>query len=162
MKIVLIAFLISTLHSFNQNDNKSDNILDKAINKTWFFQDEFAGSSITIYKTKNGLIRGIRQIHGSGVPVLATEFYDIEIISNKIRMHSVTNAQVEKTLILSYENRLKRGKFLGRQINENVEIWSWIKGRKMSRIDFEKLKSIEVSKGEFYHTIQIKNIELEE
>lgn len=52
--------------------------------KTWFSSSGFAGEQLIFYESVNGIKRAIRQIHGSGVYIVATEVYDVEVIQDTI------------------------------------------------------------------------------
>lgn len=77
-------------------------IFDKISNKTWFQDHGFAGTSIVFYKTENGLFKCIRQINGSGVPVVNSEIYDVEIQDDTIRLIKGLNLKTAEEL----ENRI--------------------------------------------------------
>ena len=93
-------------------------IFEKISNKTWFDESSsFAGVTIVFTKSETGQKKAIRQINGSGIPVLFTEIYDIEIRQDTIylinRFKEQTNNKPNDFLI--YNDRqglLSKGKQL--------------------------------------------------
>lgn len=71
-KLLLIAtlFLTATLSIAN---------VDTILNKTWFSESGFAGHQYVFFQTESGKFKAIKQIHGSGVCVIKSEIYDLEI-----------------------------------------------------------------------------------
>jgi len=99
--ILIIAFLsILTL-----NSNAQDRIFEKLENRTWFDETGFAGESIVFIKSDSGQIEAIRQINGSGVPVLLTEIHNVEIHHDTIYLVNRLNEQTKeksKTIFYTY------------------------------------------------------------
>jgi len=87
LKNLIIAFFsILTLTL-----NAQDKIFEKIENHTWFESDGFTGVNITFYKTANGLLKVIRQKNGSGIPVVGSEIYDVEIKHDTIYLMNGLN-----------------------------------------------------------------------
>lgn len=167
MKIPLIVFLLISNILTDKVDTNYTSI-GFIFYKSWFFEDGFAGSTITIYKTTNEIIKGIRQINGSGVPVISTEFYDVIIKGTKIEMYNgieveSKNTLQNKILTIDKENQIVvMNEFKGRNDLNNTVIWSWIDNDVLRKIDLDKLKEIEISEGEIYLKSQIRSIRKEE
>lgn len=154
LKISIISFLsILTLSIFAE-----DNIFERIENKTWFESNGFAGTSIVFYKTSNGLLKAIRQIHGSGIPVISSAIYDVEIRQETILIFNGLDLKTsEKQEDFNYSFDCGTGLL---QINgKSLEIFSegpilfaWTDKRKsfMTQIDLKLLSEILIGKNEIY------------
>ena len=92
LKVLIISLSsILTLSLYAQ-----DKIFEKIENKTWFDETGFAGESIVFMKSDSGQIKAIRQINGSGVPVVFTEIYDVEIRTDTIYLLNRPNEKTNK------------------------------------------------------------------
>lgn len=78
--ILLVSLVVVTLTSSNITPKTWNYITGR----TWFSRNGFAGEQIVFFESVNGLKRAIRQIHGSGVYIVATEIYDVEVIQDTI------------------------------------------------------------------------------
>jgi len=82
MKSKILIILIFWIFTFTLN--AQDNLFGKIHNKTWFDETGFAGESIVFLKTDSGRIQAIRQINGSGLPVLFIVIHDVKIQNDTI------------------------------------------------------------------------------
>jgi hypothetical protein len=101
----LILLIIGFLSILNFDLSAQDKIFEKLKNKTWFDKTGFAGESIVFIKSDSGQIEAIRQINGSGVPVLLTEIHIVEIHYDTIYLVNRLNEQTKeksKTIFYTY------------------------------------------------------------
>lgn len=153
LKILIILFLsILTVSIY-----AGDTIFARIDNKTWFESNNHAGTSIVFYET-NGLIKAIRQNHGSGVPVVRSVIYDVEIRQETVFLFNGLNLKTsEKLEDLNYnfDNRsgllLNKGKPL-EIFHEVPWLFAWTDKRKnlMTQIDVKLLSEILIGKNEIY------------
>lgn len=154
MKIVII-FLLTIL---NVSINAQDKLFDKINNKTWLENNGFAGTTIVFYQTTNGLIKSIRQLNGSGVPVLSSGIYDVEINKDTVYLFNGLNLKTsEKLNDFYYSYDIKNG--LSTNKGEPLKIvvgkpilFAWSDNRKsiMTQIDMKLLTQILIEKNEIY------------
>jgi len=83
---------------YSLSANAQEETFVKFENKTWQEIDGFAGTTIVFYKTSNGLLKTIRQINGSGVPVLSSGIYDVEIVQNTLTLINGLNLSKNEVL----------------------------------------------------------------
>jgi len=149
-RILIIALLsILTLTSFAQ-----DTIFEKINDKTWFEDNGFAGTTIVFYKTSNGLLKAIRQINGSGVPVVSSGIYDIEIKNDTVFLLNGLNLRTSEKLgnyTYNYDNVTRQIKQL-RKMLDNPILFTWTDKRKdvKTQIDVRLLSEILIEKNEIY------------
>jgi len=153
-KLLIIAFFsIATINSTAQELE----VFEKIENKTWFDNDGFAGTSFIFYRTTNGLFKAIRQIHGSGVPVIGSEIYDVEIRDDTLFLFNGLNLKTaENTSNYQLYFDIKSGQlsnndeplkiFYDKPIlfawNDNVDVFA--------QIDLRLLKQLHIGKKEIY------------
>jgi hypothetical protein len=82
MKSTILFFALFSI--LTSNSLAQDSVFEKITNKSWFENDGFAGTTIVFYKTGNDLLKAIRQINGSGVPVISSGIYDVEIVNDTV------------------------------------------------------------------------------
>ncbi len=153
IKIITTFFLLS----FQIFTVFGSDIFEKVSNKTWFDETGFAGISVVFMKSESGQIKAIRQINGSGVPVIATEIYDVEIRQDTIYLINSHNGQAKensKDIFYTYNDRqglLSNGKQL-RILSEEPIIYVWTNKRKIidRRVNVNKLTKISFEKNEVY------------
>jgi hypothetical protein len=100
--IIITFFSILTLRL-----NAQDKIFQKIENKTWFDETGFAGETIVFVKLVSGQVKAIRQINGSGVPVLFTEIHDVVIRNDTIFLLNRQYEQINekpKTIFYTYND----------------------------------------------------------
>lgn len=161
--------LIFILMSFQMLTVFGNDIFVKISNKTWFEENGFAGVSIVFLKTESGQIKAIRQINGSGVPVVATEIYDVEIRQDTIYLSNSQSRQTKekpKSNFYTYNERqglIKNGKKL-RILFEEPIIYVWTEKRKISdtRVNVNKLTKISFEKNEVYINDEVFKITRED
>jgi hypothetical protein len=149
--LLIITFLsILTLRL-----NAQDKIFEKIENKTWFDETGFAGESIVFIKSDSGQIKAIRQINGSGVPVLFTEIHDVEIRNDTIYLLNRPNDQISeesKNILYTYndlQGLLSNGKQL-RILFEEPIIYVFTEKRKLidTRVNVNASTKISFEKNE--------------
>jgi hypothetical protein len=152
MKLILgLSFILSIL---SLNSYAQDSIIVKIDNKTWFEDNGFAGTTIVFYKTSNGLIKAIKQINGSGVPVVASGIYDVKFLADSIILFNGLN--------LSTSDKLEDFKYLYNKANGQIIslrvmfdepiLFTWTDKRKdvKTQIDVQRLSDIEIKNNEIY------------
>jgi len=152
MKLIIglnIVLLILSLNSYAQ-----DSIIDKVDNKTWFEDNEFAGTTIVFYQTSNGINKAIKQINGSGVPVVASGIYDVEFIADTIILFNGLNLNTSDKLEncrYSYDNATGKINSL-RVMNNEPILYTWTVKRKdvKTQIDVKRLSEIAIKNNEIY------------
>lgn len=154
MKFLIIAFLsIMTL-----NLKAQEEIFEKIDNKTWFENNGFAGTSIVFYRTTNGLLKAIRQINGSGVPVVSSAIYDVEIRKDTIYLLDGLNLKTaEKVGDYYYNFDNKTGFIFKNELQVKILsvepiLFTWTEKRKdfKTQIDVELFRKISINKNEIY------------
>ena len=133
-------------------------VLEKIEGKTWLENDGFAGTNIVFYKTANGLLKAIRQINGSGVPVVSSGIYDIEIKQDTIYLYNGLNLKTSEKLgdyIYTYNAELDRISRSGESLNllaEESILYAWIDKRinVHTQIDVKLLTEIFIEKNKIY------------
>lgn len=154
MKFLFIAFLsIMTL-----NLKAQEEIFEKVYNRTWFENSGFAGTFIVFYKTTNGLLKAIKQINGSGVPIISSEIYDVEIQEDTIYLLNGINLKTAEKVGNYYYNFDKKTGLIHKN-EEHVKILSnepilftWTDKRKdvKTQIDVKRLSDILIKVNEIY------------
>jgi hypothetical protein len=154
LKILTIAFLsILTLTSYAQ-----DKIFEKIDNKTWFENNGFAGATIVFYKTTNGLIKAIKQLNGSGVPVVSSGIFDVVIRQDTVFLFNGLNLKTSEKLDdfnYNYDNKTELLINNGNQLkitHEEPILYAWTDKRKnfSTQIDMKLLIEILIGKNEIY------------
>ncbi len=154
LKNLIIAFFsILTLTL-----NAQDKIFEKIENHTWFESDGFTGVNITFYKTANGLLKVIRQKNGSGIPVVGSEIYDVEIKHDTIYLMNGLNLKTSEKLgsyNYNFDNKTKQI-FRNREhlkiIFKEPILFAWTDKRKdfKTQIDIRLLSKVLIEKNEIY------------
>ena len=153
-KFLILIFLL--IVAFNVK--AQEEVFEKIENKTWFENSGFAGTSIVFYRTINGLFKAIRQINGSGVPVIASEIYDIQIHNDTIYLlnglNLVTTEKIgnyyyhfNKSTKVLYKNKIQLKILASEPI-----LYTWTKKRKnfSTQINMSLLREISINKKEIY------------
>ena len=145
--ILLLSILALTTYA-------QDEIFVKINNKTWFEDNGFAGTTLVFYRTSNGLLKAIKQINGSGVPVVGSGIYDVEIIQDTVYLLNGLNLNISEKLVdfnYKYDNKTGLLKPL-RIIYEEPIIYTWTDKRKdvNTQIDVRLLSDIMIEKNEIY------------
>jgi hypothetical protein len=149
--IFLLTFL--TITTYAQNS-----IFEKINNKTWFESNGFAGTTIVFYRTTNGFIKSIRQLNGSGVPVISSGIYDVEIIKDTVFLFNGLNLKTSEKLkdfCYKYDNKSEQLLSNGiplKMIHEESILYAWTDKRKnvLTQIDVKLLTEILIKKNEIY------------
>lgn len=164
-KIFIIALLsVVTINSFAQ-----DTIFEKINNKTWFEDNGFAGTTIVFYKTSTGLLKAIRQINGSGVPVVSSAIYDVENRNDTVFLFNGLNletAEKEGTYYYNFDNKtglLYKDAKQVRILFDKPILFSWTKNSKsvMTQIDVTLLSKIIIGKNEIYKELDLVPIQID-
>ena len=154
IKFLIIAFFsIMTL-----NLKAQEGIFEKIENKTWFENSGFAGTTVVFYKTTNGLLKAIRQINGSGVPVVSSEIYDIEIRKDTIYLFNGLNLKTAEKIGNYYYNFDNTTGFIYKNgvqleiLSVEPVLFIWFKRREYltTQINVKLLSQISISKNEIY------------
>jgi hypothetical protein len=151
--LIIVLFSIVTL-----NLKAQEEIFEKIDNKTWFENVGFAGTSIVFYKTTDGLFKAIRQINGSGVPVIGSEIYDVAIRKDTIYLLNGLNLKTAEKIGNYYYNFDSKTGFIFKneiqlKILSGVPIlFTWTEKRKdvKTQIDVESLMKISINENEIY------------
>lgn len=123
MKYLLLIFFSLYL----MNIERTESLFEKIENDIWFDDNAYAGQSILFFKTDKGETKAIRQIHGSGEPILRTEIQDVIIRNDSIFLLEgksiLSNTKIDK-IIFTYdkENGLKRN---GKKVLKKTMIWAY-------------------------------------
>ena len=151
--LIVVFFSIMTL-----NLKAQEGIFEKIENKTWFENSGFAGTTVVFYKTTNGLLKAIRQINGSGVPVVRSEIYDIEIRKDTIYLFNGLNLKTAEKIGNYYYNFDNKTGFIYKNgvqleiLSVEPVLFIWIKRREYltTQINVKLLSQISISKNEVY------------
>jgi hypothetical protein len=157
---ILLSFQIFTVFG--------SDIFEKISNKTWFDETGFAGVSIVFMKTESGQIKAIRQINGSGVPVLFTEIYNVEIRQDTIYLLNSVNGQTkENSKNSSYiyndqQGLSSNGKQLRILFDEPI-IYVWTETRKIidTKVNVNKLTKVSFEENEVFINDEVFKINRE-
>ena len=154
LKTSIILFLsILTLTTY-----AGDNIIERIENKTWFESTGFGGTTIVFYNTTNGLIKAIRQTNGSGVPVVSSGIYDVEIRKDTVFLFNGLNLKTSEKLDdfnYNYDSKTRLLLNNGNQLkilHEEPILYAWTDKRKnvKTQIDVKLLTEILIEKNEIY------------
>lgn len=148
-KIVLLLFFAS----IKLTTLLGQNIFEKISNKTWFESNGFGGVTVVYLKTENGQIKALRQINGSGIPVVFTETYNVEIKQDTIFLKSSRETTVDKENIFYVYNEslglLKKDTLLMKLFNEPIIYVSTEKGGTLNKqLNVRQLNKISVLRNE--------------
>jgi len=148
------GFSIILLSLLFLNTYAQDSIIDKIGNKTWFEDNGFAGTTIIFYKTSNGLKKAIKQINGSGVPVVSSGIYDVKFQADTIILLNGLNLNTSNSLEdckYSYDKATGQIKSL-RVMKEEPILFTWTDKRKdvKTQIDVKLLSDIAINENEIY------------
>lgn len=150
LKTGLTLFItVLALNTFAQNE-----LIEKINNKTWFEDNGFAGTTVVFYETSNGLLKAIKQINGSGVPVVSSGIYDVEINQNTIFLFNGLNLNTsEKLEAIKYKFKHSTGQIISlRIVHKEPVLFTWTTKRKniTTKIDVQLLSDIVINKNEIY------------
>lgn len=165
MKTLVATLMITLLFSCNHH---AIDTFGKIAHKTWMEDKGFAGTSIIFYKTGNGLQKAIRQINGSGIPVISSELYDIEIRKETILLLNGLNLKTsEKLADIIYNFDKNTGQLFAKEsplriTHEEPVLYAWTTGKlDQPQINFHLLSKISINKNEIYNLSDIENILIE-
>ncbi len=158
---ILLSFQILTVFG--------SDIFEKISNKTWFDETGFAGVSIVLMKTESGQIKAIRQTNGSGVPVLFTEIYNVEIRQDTIYLLNSINGQTKvnlKNIFYIYTDQQglsSNGKQLKILFDEPI-IYVRTEKRKIidTKVNVNKLTKVSFEKNEVFINDEVFKINRED
>lgn len=152
MKLAIGLSIILSILSFKAF--MQDYIIDRIENKTWFEDNGFAGTTIVFYRTSNGIVKAIKQINGSGVPVVGSGIYDVKIYANSITLFNGLDLNSSKRLKdCSYSYDRESGVIVSlRVISDKPILYTWTKKRKdvKTQIDVKRLSDICIKANEIY------------
>lgn len=151
--LIIVFFSIVTL-----NLKAQEEVFEKNENKTWFENSGFAGTSIVFYRTTDGLFKAIRQINGSGVPVIGSEIYDVEIRKDTICLLNGLNLKTSEKIGNYYYNFENKTGFIYKNevqlkiLSLEPILFTWTEKRKdfKTQIDVNLLRKISIGKNEIY------------
>lgn len=145
--------------------------------KTLFFSKDFGGGQIIFYQTINNLKKAVRQIHGSGVYILCSMIYDVEINKDTIILRDVMGLneytdekfldEIGQNVTLIYEKKdttfvLRNPKLKHELVYDKPLMYNW-QGNYAGgeRLDIEKLKNIPIEKRSIYpkHSFENKSMD---
>jgi hypothetical protein len=166
MKLILL--IITFLSILTLSLNAQGKIFEKIKNRTWFDQTGFAGESIVFIKSDSGQIIAIRQINGSGVPVLFTQIHDVEIRNDTIYLLNRPNDRINeksKNIYYTYnepQGLLNNGKQLRILFKEPI-IYVWTEKRTIidTPVNVNTLTKISFDKNEVYINDKVYKINRE-
>jgi hypothetical protein len=146
-------FCITTLILSAQNT-----VLEKIEDKTWFENSGFTGNTVVFYQTSNGLVKAIRQINGSGVPVVSSAIYDVELKQDTVYLMNGLNLKDGRDEVqYAYIFNEASGKLMtdGEPLKilfDDCVIFAWSANKKnlTTQIDLPLLKELEIGKHEIY------------
>lgn len=156
MRIKLIILFISSFLTLNLWAQYSR--FEKFEDKTWFENNDFAGITVVFYQTANGLHKAIRQINGSGVPVVASAIYDLEISQDTVYLINGLNLKTGEKVedycycIDSIAGQIFSNKELLKKICNEAILYAWIdkKINTNTLISLKKLKKLPLLRNEIY------------
>lgn len=169
MKLKISIIIILSIHTLILN--AQDNIFEKLENKTWFDETGFAGESIVFIKSDSGQIVAIRQINGSGIPVLFTEIHNVEIRNDTIYLlDRPNNKAIEKPKPIFYKYNYQQGVLsnsMGKQLQilfKEPIIYVCTESRNIldTQVNVNTLTKISFEKNEVYindKTFKINRVE---
>jgi len=151
--LIIVFFSIVTL-----NLKAQEEVFEKNENKTWFENSGFAGTSIVFYRTTDGLFKAIRQINGSGVPVIGSEIYDVEIRKDTIYLLNGLNLKTSEKIGNYYYNFENKTGFIYKNevqlkiLSLEPILFTWTEKRIdfKTQIDVNLLRKISIGKNEIY------------
>ena len=158
--ILLVGLVLGTLTLANITPNTWSCIAEK----TWFSSNGFAGEQIVFYESVNGVKRAIRQTYGSGVYIVATGNYDVEVIQDTIFLTPCPDNHGTGHIKLIYKKKdfilTTNSDSLTYKIISDKPIVYNFQGdfHRGERIPIEILKSIPIQKGVTYENEIFKNI----
>lgn len=154
---ILLIQLITHTFLFQSN-------LDSLLNKTWQFQNKFAGHQYVFFESENGIMKTIKQINGSGVCVVKSEIYDIQLIGDSMSLTNgldLNSKEGLKNLNLYFnqeKNTLTENGELLKQIHSEAIIYNWATAEICDKVDYNKLLKINTTKNGIYDLKLIKTI----
>lgn len=151
--MILSIFSILTLNLWAQYSR-----FEKFEDKTWFENNDFAGITVVFYQTANGLHKAIRQINGSGVPVVASAIYDLKICQDTVYLINGLNLKTAEKVddycyrIDSIAGQIFRNKELLKKLCNEAILYAWFdkKINVNTLISLEKLKKMSLFRNEIY------------
>jgi len=150
----LIVLILSFLYFLTINSFSQEDIINEIDNKTWVEENGFAGTTIVFYKTTNGLFKAIKQINGSGVPVVASGIYDMKFLKDTIVLFNgldlITSDKLEDCRYI-YDKT--KGQIISlRIIFDEPILYTWTDKRKdvKTQIDVKLLSDIVIKNNEIY------------
>lgn len=158
--ILSVGLVLVTLTSSNFKPKTWNYIAEK----TWFSSNGFAGEQLIFYESVNGLKRAIRQIHGSGVYIVATEIYDVEAIQDTILLiFCPSNQKIRYIKLIYNETELTlstNSDSLTYKISSDKPIVYNFQGGlyRGEKIPIEILKSVPIQKGVTFENGIFENI----
>lgn len=168
MKIKSLIIALFCFATFNLK--AQEEIFTKIENKTWFENSGFSGTSIIFYKTSNGLLKAIRQINGSGIPVISSEIYDVEIRRDSILLLNGLNLKSSQKvgnyyyLFNSKTGYLFKNDTQLKILSTKSVLYTWTDKRKnfLTKIDIELLKKTSININEIYKEDELILIQKDE
>lgn len=99
MQYLILSVVLYPFYFFGQTS------VEFLTSKTWQEHDGFAGTTLIFIQDDKQKIRAIRQINGSGVTVIGTEIYNVELKSDSVFLSSY-GKKTEKRVYLMNQNVL--------------------------------------------------------
>ena len=110
----------------------------------------------------------IKQVLGSGVCVIKSEIFDLEINSDTIKLINGLDLKTGRPTLPedlrynSIKNELFDEKGLLRVRTKTVEIFNWATNKICDVVDFERLKKLHLPKNEIYDLQTIQKLGIKE
>ncbi len=158
-KILLVAtlFLISTFTIAN---------VDTILNKTWFSESGIAGHQYVFFQAESGKFKAIKQILGSGICLIKSEIYDLEIKEDSLILDNgrdLISGASTTTPNLVFDRKkieIREGEFQMRPLGEVPVIFNWATDEFCDEIDFNGLLKINIQSNEIYSSESIRELRI--
>ncbi|MBN2682582.1 MAG: protease inhibitor I42 family protein [Bacteroidales bacterium] len=134
-----------------------NDIFEKLTKNTWIEKEESMGSCFVFVMSENGKMKALRQIYGSGLPVIATYVYDVEIKNNNVILHYSNNmnngidnvkAQDEILVFNKHLELIRNGKSMSNNDAKTIlTLWNEQKNE-LVYIDYRKYESLAINDNE--------------
>ena len=131
------------------------------------FDNDFAGEHFVFFTTVNGKKKAIKQNLGSGVCVIKSEIYDIEIMGDSLFLINGLDLKSAKptstlNLLLSQDKSLmiEEGKPLT-LFSKTPIVYNWATTEVCDEVNFKQMLKIEIQENEIYKTEVIEDLRLE-
>ncbi len=162
-KLTLLILFILIIGSSFTSVNSWDNIKEK----TWISESGgcINGEQIVFYESKNGVKKAVKQLYGSGVYVIATFIYDVDVYQDTFYLKDCSDKidlkliYKNRDLILASSNDSLKYKILS---NEPI-IYNWQGNfHGGEKLPINTLKNVFIQKGMIYDKNSFKDTKIQE